>query len=81
MFVGTFCSALCADSITQLCQQHPAAAKDVQQALQNEASNLQTDFQRRLADLQQETLKLGASQFSRYLTIAVQLHHLPCTPF
>ncbi|KAL3132532.1 hypothetical protein ABBQ32_009074 [Trebouxia sp. C0010 RCD-2024] len=65
------------DSTAQLCQRHPAAAKNVKQALQDEASNLQAYFQRRLADWQQEALKLGSNQFSRnHSTWSQQDHDL-----
>ena len=78
---ATLCSARCADSVKQLCQQYSAAASNVKQGLQDEALHLQADFQQRLADRDHERLKLESSHYSGYLQLncpfLTHLLHVP----
>ena len=55
-----------AESFQQMCQQHTVAAKELKQALQCEASQMQASFQQQFADWQQDMLKHDSSPFSRY---------------
>lgn len=75
---ATWCSAWCADSVKQLCQQYSGGASHVKQGLQDEALQLQADFQRRLADWDDDMLKLGSSHFSRYFQPNSTVHRTCC---